>query len=138
MSIICGRAGMCPRLLLFCILTATIHVACSDRPSETANKQHSVLHLETFVLNLADPNERAYLRVGIDLGLQRAVAENDGPPVALVRDTVLSVLAVAKPDEVLTPQGKAKLKADILRALQERVPQLQIQDVYFTEFLIQR
>jgi flagellar basal body-associated protein FliL len=30
------------------------------------------------------------------------------------------------------------LKADLLRALQERVPGLMVKEVYFTEFLIQR
>jgi flagellar basal body-associated protein FliL len=99
----------------------------------------SVLHLDTFVLNLADPEERAYLRVGIDLGLGTAAKSKGAePPVAMVRDTILAVLAVAKPAEVLTPQGKAMLKAALLHALQERAPNLQVQEVFFTEFLIQR
>src|SRR3981081_1972168 len=29
------------------------------------------LHLETFVLNLEDPEQRSYLRIGIDLGLRK-------------------------------------------------------------------
>jgi flagellar basal body-associated protein FliL len=31
-----------------------------------------------------------------------------------------------------------KLKEDLLHALQERLPGLEVEDVYFTEFLIQR
>jgi flagellar basal body-associated protein FliL len=55
-----------------------------------------------------------------------------------VRDTILGVLALSKVDELMTAAGKTKLKQDLLRTLQERVPQLEVQEVYFTEFLIQR
>jgi len=97
------------------------------------------LHLETFVVNLADPGQRSYLRVGIDLGLGRELgrAEN-APAVGPVRDTIVGVLAQSRGDDLLTAKGKAKLKADLLQALQERAPGLEVEEVYFTEFLIQR
>ena len=99
----------------------------------------STLHLETFVLNLADTNQRSYLRIGVDLGLnQEAKHAAETVPVAEVRDTILSVLGDAKVDDLMTSPGKAKLKQDLLRALQQRVPQLGVEEVYFTEFLIQR
>jgi len=107
------------------------------------SRVHSVLHLETFVLNLVDPEGKAYLRVGIDLGLkgpaQTGEHDQDGvTPVAMVRDTILGRLSLAKPDELLTSEGKAKLKADLLQALQQRAPELGVEEIYFTEFLIQR
>jgi len=113
----------------------------SEAAVTPANQVKSVLHLETFVLNLADPNERAYLRVGIDLGLTTEFQANErspNPPVALLRDTILGVLSLAKPQDLTTPQGKSKLKDDLLRALRERAPALGVQEVYFTEFLVQR
>ena len=107
--------------------------------SGAAPQVRSTLHLETFVLNLADPGQRSYLRVGIDLGLGRELGKGENaPPVAQVRDTILGVLAEAQVDELLTAKGKAKLKEDLLHALQEREPGLEIEEVYFTEFLIQR
>jgi flagellar protein FliL len=97
------------------------------------------LHLETFVLNLADPGQRSYLRVGIDLGLGRELRKGENAaPVGLVRDTIVGVLAQSRVDDLLTAKGKAKLKADLLQALQERAPGLDVEEVYFTEFLIQR
>lgn len=98
----------------------------------------STLHLESFVLNLADPGQRSYLRVGIDLGLSRPIGKGENSPLGPVRDTILSVLGQSQTDDLLTAKGKTKLKADLLRALQERVPGLGVEDVYFTEFLIQR
>jgi flagellar basal body-associated protein FliL len=97
------------------------------------------LHLEIFVLNLADPGQRSYLRVGIDLGLSRELGRGENAqPVGPVRDTILGVLGQSQADELVTAKGKAKLKEDLLHALQQRVPGLGIEEVYFTEFLIQR
>lgn len=99
----------------------------------------STLHLETFVLNLADADQRSYLRVGIDLGLNREPKRAEEPaPVAAVRDTILSVLAEAKVDALMTAEGKAKLKENLLHDLRQRFPELGVEEVYFTEFLIQR
>ena len=109
----------------------------------------STLPLETFVINLTNANlngapatgssQRAYLRVGITLGLAHPLPRNQAetPPTALVRDTILSVLAGAQPDELLKAEGKRQLKDVLLKALQERVPQLAVENVYFTEFLVQ-
>lgn len=111
----------------------------SSAPANDATQVRSTLHLETFVLNLADTDQRSYLRVGIDLGLnQEAKHGEELAPVAQVRDTILSVLAEAKVNDLMTAAGKAKLKENLLHALQERVPQLGVEEVYFTEFLIQR
>jgi len=98
----------------------------------------STLHLETFVLNLADSDQRAYLRVGIDLGLNRQIGRGEQAPIAEVRDTILGVLGEARVDDLLTAAGKVKLKENLLRELQKRVPELGVEEVYFTEFLIQR
>jgi flagellar basal body-associated protein FliL len=98
----------------------------------------STVHLETFVLNLADHEQRSYLRVGIDLGISRELKHGEDPPIAHMRDTILAVLSTAKADDLLTAEGKTKLKAELLQALKERVPQMGVHEVYFTEFLIQR
>jgi len=98
----------------------------------------STLALETFVVNLNGGGARAYLRVGIALTLSRPPARNkEEIPVALVRDTVLSVLSTTRPEQLTQPDGKRQLKADILQALKDRAPQLGAEDVYFTEFLVQ-
>jgi len=61
----------------------------------------------------------------------------EGVPTALVRDTILSVLATAQPEALLQIEGKRRLKEELLKALQERVPQMAIENVYFPEFLVQ-
>ncbi len=108
-------------------------------PDGLGSPVKSTLHLETFVLNLADPGQRSYLRVGVDLGLGREMGKgDDAPPVAQIRDTILGVLGQCKVEDLLTETGKTKLKADLLGALQAKVPGQKVEEVYFTEFLIQR
>jgi flagellar FliL protein len=108
-------------------------------PTDGTRAVRGTLHLETFVGNLADPGQRSYLRVGIDLGLSREIVKGESaPPVGQARDTILGVLAESRVDDLLTAKGKVKLKEDLLRALQEHVPGLGVEEVYFTEFLIQR
>ena len=47
----------------------TSHVS-EPAQADGENPVRSTLHLESFVLNAADTEQRAYLRVGIDLGLR--------------------------------------------------------------------
>jgi flagellar FliL protein len=102
---------------------------------------NSVLPLDSFVVNLQDPAGNGYLRVGIDLGLTSAAKDDDKEKQAAylprLRDTILGVLGSRSVDDLLTPDGKTKLKADLLQAIDARVPELQCKEVYFTEFLVQ-
>jgi flagellar FliL protein len=104
----------------------------------------AVLHLEAFVVNLADPEENRFLRVGIDLGLENPLSAKEGKggegevPIARIRDCILAVLSTWHSDALLTPEGKQKLKEELVRALRERAPELGVKEVYFTDFLVQR
>jgi flagellar basal body-associated protein FliL len=74
----------------------------------------------------------------VTLGLAHVLPHNrEEVAVPLVRDAILSVLANAKADELLTTQGKEQLKADLLRSITERAPELGVESVFFTEFLVQ-
>ncbi len=107
--------------------------------ADESKRIKSTLHLETFVLNLADPGQKSYLRVGIDLGLSKETGRTENAPsVAQVRDSILSVIGTAKVEDLLTAKGKIQLKDDLLKALQQRMPELGVEEIYFTEFLIQR
>src|SRR5689334_10328812 len=103
-----------------------------------------LLHLEGFTVNLADPDETHFLRVTIDLGVDRLPPGSSeekstaAVPVGRVRDAILSVLTVCKAEPLLTADGKTQLKKNLVDALQKQVPELGVREVYFTEFLVQR
>jgi len=133
------RLGVLFAVLVLAALGLWFWMDRGSEPTAQANassKVHSTLHLETFVLNLADTDQRSYLRVGIDLGLSQP--KRADAPIAQVRDTILGVLGESRVDELTSSSGKAKLKEKLLQALRERVPELGVEEIYFTEFLIQR
>lgn len=106
-------------------------------------KVKSIMHLDPFVVNLADPEGDRFLRVGIDLGLEREQEEHGNPAeaamlLARTRDTVLSILTACNAETLVSPTGKADLKDQLTKALRERAPELGVREVYFNEFLVQR
>lgn len=101
----------------------------------------AVIHLDSFIVNLADQGQVDYLRVSMDLGVSKQPDTKDGGkgiPVASIRDTIIGVLATRHAQELLTPDGKQTLKQDLLAALNNRVPEIGARDIYFTDFLVQR
>jgi flagellar FliL protein len=126
------------------LLRPTKTVSESERKGPKEPEVKTVLHLENFVVNLADSDENRFLRVGIDLGLEKQLDDKGGReeggsvPLARVRDTILGVLTTWRSDALLAPEGKEKLKQELLQALRRRVPELGVREVYFTDFLVQR
>lgn len=103
----------------------------------------AVIPLESFVVNLADPDHSSFLRIGITVALSKALPKGpenpaESPLVPQIRDTILGVLNAWQSSALLAPDGKTKLKAQLLAALQKRLPDLGISDLYFTDFLIQQ
>lgn len=121
-----------------------------DRTADAARKAESsaapkyLIHLEGFTVNLADPEETHFLRVTMDLGVDKLPEGSDREkmttflPVARIRDSILSVLTVCKAESLLTPEGKTQLKKNLVNVLNQNVPELGVREVYFTEFLVQR
>jgi flagellar basal body-associated protein FliL len=129
------------------LLTAVGSTGCKKASSEPGRNLHAplvkgVLHLEAFVVNLADPEENRFLRVGIDLGLENPFPTKESKegdvPIPRIRDAILAVLSTWHSDALLAPEGKQKLKDEVVHALRERVPELGVKEVYFTDFLVQR
>lgn len=140
-------------ILLFAVSGGVWWTFVRQRPGSPETQPEAapvttVLPLESFTVNLADPEEGRFLRATLSLGVSGqlpAVAkpESKAPEVgavsmATIRDSILSVLTSCKSDDLLTPEGKAKLKSDLLAALNRDVPALGAREVYFTEFLVQR
>ncbi len=113
----------------------------SDAPAGPDAPPAAVIHLDSFIVNLADQEQITYLRASIDLGIDKVPDKKDGGqgvPIASIRDVIIGVLATRHSQELLTPLGKLKLKQDLIAALNERMPELGVRDIYFTDFLVQR
>ncbi len=114
----------------------------AEAEEETRAEVHALFELEGFVVNLADTEANSFLRIGIELGLEREPEAghegDDAVPTARMRDAILAVLSTWESNALLTQDGKAKLKEQLVEILQERVPEMGVQEVYFTDFLVQR
>jgi len=143
-------AGIVVLALAVCGAAAAWLLLRRDSPAdptvtnESSSAPKYVAHLEEFTVNLADTEANHFLRTTIDLGVDRPSesSQKEKPtsevPVSRIRDAILTVLTSYKADDLLTAEGKARLKKDLLAALNRDVPELGAREIYFTEFLVQR
>lgn len=119
--------------------------ACGGEAGELAAlpTKPGSLHLEPLILNLADPEGGRYLRVAIDIVVDRpapAEAESAGSADLLstrLRDRLLVVLASRTAAEVVSSEGKEALRAEVRRTAEPLLEEARVLDVYFTEFRVQ-
>ena len=121
------------------------------KPEPSGPNTTRALVLDSLLVNLADNGRSAYLRVGMTLRVadvaEKGGAKKDDKAVdnkmskdveAAVRDTALTVLGRQTSEGLLAPDGKEKLKAELKAAMAKHNADLKIEDLFFTEFLVQR
>ncbi len=100
-----------------------------------------VIELQPFIVNLADANESRYLRMSISLG----VAEEEGSGEAKVdplfttkiRNAILATISTRTSDQILTVEGKAELRKEMLSAARGAASKPEVLTIYITDFIIQ-
>lgn len=97
-----------------------------------------VVELQPFIVNLADDSEPRYLRMTVSLGLAEATEAKPDPIFTTkVRNAMLAILTSKKSDEILTVEGKATLRKELLKAAQTAVSEPEVHAIYITDFIIQ-
>ncbi|MGD9506683.1 MAG: flagellar basal body-associated protein FliL [Syntrophobacteraceae bacterium] len=99
----------------------------------------AVMHdWDSFLVNLADPGGKRYLKVAVKLELNSYEAETEfGSMDVQLRDAMIALLSSKEYDDIATPEGKQSLKAEIITTLNGLLKQGKVKDVYFTDFLVQ-
>jgi len=110
-----------------------------------------VILLEPMVVNLADQGGESYLRIAIALRVYDSPLTHSATPkaprdkedkgaseTAPIKDTLLMVLGRQTADDLLAAKGSERLKTAIKAAFAEHNSDMNVQDVFFTEFLVQR
>ncbi len=94
--------------------------------------------LDTFTVNLLSESGRRYLKVEMNLELsgEELGMELDSK-TAVIRDIVIRLLSSKSLEEISTAKGKEKLKEQIVDQLNMRLRDGRINNVYFTEFVVQ-
>lgn len=94
--------------------------------------------LPVFLVNLADPLGRRYLKLGLEVEMRdpEAIA-NLNKYEAKVKDTLLLLLSSKTYDSLSTMQAKVELKQEIADRLNQIVGKGSVLRVYITEMVIQ-
>lgn len=127
-------------------------ISLQGAAAKTADAAPVATHLvalDPLVVNLADADGNAYLRVTMALRMADVAGKKDvgasdekgsgaNVRLAAVRDTALMVLSEQTSSELLAEGGKERLKAQLKASFAGHDPELKVVDVYFTDFLVQR
>lgn len=109
-------------------------------PAEPA-PERGLVSFDPFVVNLADKGAARFLRVSMQLVVKDAgqAAEMEESKVALMqaRSTMLEVLTTQTSEVLVTPEGKAQLRAAIIEKLGHAVEEVEVVDVLFSDFVVQ-
>jgi flagellar FliL protein len=101
----------------------------------------SLVAFDTFVVNLADPGGDRFLKATLravlsDADLAREL-QRDELTRARVRDRIISVLSAKTFEEVTRPGGKDSLRQQLLREINQSLPDDAVSEVLFVEFVVQ-
>jgi flagellar protein FliL len=135
----------------------------TEVPAEPGNGK--ILDTGSKIVNLADPGGRRYLRATVALEVmppEEILAIMHATPKAgaaegaaavdpllteyndalnlkmpIINDVITTALSSKTFDSIYTTEGKDKLREEIMTQLNERLPDLTVISVYFTEFVVQ-
>lgn len=98
-----------------------------------------VIELQPFIVNLADKNESRYLRMTISLGVAAEDGEHKVDPLftTRIRNAILATISTQTSEQVLTVEGKAALRKDMLNAAKAAASKPEVLTIYITDFIIQ-
>jgi len=103
----------------------------------------STLHLEPFLVNLADKEAVRFVKVTFKLGLsleEKEVEEKlskNNVFLAQTRDSIISLLSSKTADEILTAEGKDKLRQEVQARVNAFMSKGKVMEVYIVDFVVQ-
>lgn len=94
--------------------------------------------LDPFLVNLADRENVRFLKTSFKLGLAEEPDErNVENTVAAIRDSIITLLSSKTAEQVLTPQGKDKLRKQVRSRVNAVSPGFEVVEVYIVDFVVQ-
>ena len=116
--------------------SAEPHEVAMENILPTGKKK--VFPLKTFVVNLADPGGKRYLRVRMVLEFNHVdLAPELEENLPRIRDQILMILPTKTFDSIQTFEGKVALKKEIINGLNPLLKAGKIGNLYFEEFVVQ-
>ena len=108
-----------------------------ERQSDLPRSSGMVLPLPPITVNLADPNGRRYLKLGLEVEVNADVSAQLKASSSRIRDAIIMLLAGKSYGDVASPDGKVLLKAEIAARLNQILGAQRVVRVYFTDFVVE-
>ena len=114
-----------------------------------------MLNMSTKIINLVDPGGRRYIRLTVvaefapdnpefetlpeeeKIAYETAFEEKLNSRLPIMDDTVITLLSTKTYEDLYTSEGKEKLRLEIMEILSEKLVDLHLLAIYFTEFVVQ-
>lgn len=120
---------------------SSAHEGGAEQAVKEVKATRGLVKFDPFVVNLADGAGSRFLRTTLQLVIEpsEGAAEISENPVQMLelRSAVLELLAQQSAAALVTPEGKAAMKAAIISRAQEALGDWKIADVLFSEFVVQ-
>ncbi len=110
-----------------------------EEKKEKTLPKHTV-ELDEFVVNLADGSH--YAKVTLALGIEKPLGGGEGGKLqpkllAPIRDAIITVLSSKSMKQLVSGEGKEKLKKELKEKLNELLGDEVVKEVYFTSLTLQ-
>jgi len=114
-----------------------------------------MVNMSSKIINLVDPTGRKYIRITVVVEFAPDNPEYASMPaeeqttylteftdklnakMPIMDDSVVTLLSTKTYDDLYTAEGKEKLRSEIMTDLSQKLPDLHILSIYFTEFVVQ-
>ena len=115
--------------------------AAAEKAEPHTPEDAGIVGFEPFVANLADEGGTRFLRASLKLVVAGAETakevEENAVDKAKLQSAILETLTVHTAEQLVTPEGKAALKKEILEKTGHVLHSAKVTDVLFTEFVVQ-
>ncbi len=110
-----------------------------EEKKEKTLPEHTV-ELDEFVVNLADGSH--YAKVTLAIGIEKPLGGGEGGKLqpkllAPIRDAIITVLSSKSMKQLVSGEGKEKLKKELKEKLNELLGDEVVKEVYFTSLTLQ-
>lgn len=110
----------------------------SGHGTSSATEVGIMYPLDAFTVNLLSESGRRYLKVELNLEIEgEELSPELDTKVPIFRDIIIRILSSKSLEEISTIKGKEKLKEQIVYELNTRLKDGKVQNVYFTDFVVQ-
>jgi flagellar protein FliL len=109
-----------------------------NEPKKPVVEQAVIQEMGTYLVNLADPGGKRYLKITMQFELTNAkVSQELARRTVEIRDKIIMLLSSKEYEEIGNPTGKMTLKKELISQLNRILQDGQVKEIYFTEFLVQ-